>query len=181
MLVCDKNHSEPQGQSHASVLAAFEWNPRGALEMGHGHGEVAMLLSSVRPRSLYVLPTEQLNLNNVIFKFLAYFLRSTHWAAFMSSERFSPALPSSTKAIAIGFRPQPRVAFLPASFKLQACISKPADVHLDGEHSSAKQSQNSPCFCLVHCHLFINSIPRHPNVVQNSGLIPTLISTIWFT
>lgn len=54
-------------------------------------------------------------------------------------------------------------------------------VHLVWKGAAMQSRTQLSCSRALRCHFFINLIPPHSAVVQNSGLIPTLISTIWFT
>lgn len=49
------------------------------------------------------------------------------------------------------------------------------------KRAACKADPNSPSSRALWGHFFINLIPLRSAVVRNSGLIPTLISTIWFT
>lgn len=73
------------------------------------------------------------------------------------------------------------ILILPAHAHPSPCSSAqqgPGLPHLAANELDAKQSPSSPSSQALWGHFFINLIPLRPAVVRNSGLIPTLISTI---
>lgn len=154
------------------------WNARALcllrefLEEGLGQGQGELELDGARRfyqfsilPPFYSFPEEQLSSSAVFFLMTA--LLSQECSACSCSALLHPLL-------ILPALPMP----IPA---LQFCTKTTWAASPGCKWAACKADPNSPSSRALWGHFFINLIPLRSAVVRNSGLIPTLISTIWFT